>query len=231
MADEREENIYQEVEEVEQAVEKNGQAIAEVRSALAEFSANWTIDRANIFKALETLGNVLTQLQGEVAKIIELIQPATANDAVFIFTSKGTSMPLILPDNDQDTYSAVGVDPAGILGAPLAAGQTATVVSADPATIVIVADATALPTTEAFTDASGRKIPVGTPTIASGTVKAAIPPAAPNTPITVTLTVLNGDGTTAFTKTDTATVAPGTATSAGVLFGTPVPVTALKSKK
>lgn len=128
-------------------------------------------------------------------------------------------MPLTLPVGDQDKFYLFGTAP--FLGALLAAGQTVNVVSADTATVSISADSPAKPVATADGTPT---VPAGTPTIFSGTVVAAAIPAQPNVAIAVTATVLNADGSTAETLTDTVTVSPQAATAIGDLFGVATPV-------
>ena len=124
-------------------------------------------------------------------------------------------MPLLLPQGDEDQYFVVGLR-GGKPGAPLAAGSTVAVVSADPATILITPDATAQPTK----GVTG--VPDGTATLASGLVADA-GSANVNVPINVTATETKADGTTGLTVTDTVTIVPGLADAIGELFGgTPI---------
>ena len=129
-------------------------------------------------------------------------------------------MPLILPVGDTDNFYIFGTAP--FLGALLGPGQTASVVSADPNTVILTPDATPFPVRAADASAS---VPSGTPTILSGVVSTPATPAQPNVAINCTLTVLNADGSTAETLTDTVTVSPEAATAIGDLFGVATPVT------
>ncbi len=126
--------------------------------------------------------------------------------------STGDNMALTLPDDQQDSFFIIGIDGQGISGASLAAGQTCSVFSEDPSTVAIALDATP------------GKAPDGTQSVASGTVKSATPPAKPNTPINLTATVTNQDGSVAETVTDTVTITPGAAVKLGEVFGTSKPV-------
>jgi hypothetical protein len=133
-------------------------------------------------------------------------------------------MPLTLPAGGSDTYDIIGVKSGTppMVGLQLASGQTITVVSSDPNTVAISADATPVATAVAEALADGTPVPAGTPTVASGTVSGAANPAQANVAINVTATVSNADGTVAETATDTVTVnpaLPATADSIGVLFG------------
>jgi len=115
-------------------------------------------------------------------------------------------MPLTLPQNLTDDFFVVGDE-------PLAAGQTLSVVSADPATVVITSDTTVRPDPTAPPDESF--------TLGSGKVAAAATPAQIGVPISITASVKNADGSAGPTMSDTVTiVAPGL-TKIGVLFGTP----------
>ena len=126
-------------------------------------------------------------------------------------------MPLTLPDNQAVAYYISAVDDHGLDGATLGSGQTDTVTSSDPATVVLTPDATPKPA------------PDGSASIASGMASPASPVAAPNKPITITSHIANADGTPGTDDngnvindaTDTVTIAPGQAKSAGVLFGVP----------
>jgi hypothetical protein len=129
-------------------------------------------------------------------------------------------MPLILPVGDQDTFYILGTAP--FLGALLGPGQTISVVSDDPATVLLTPDASPKPVSAA--DATS-DVPAGTPSILSGVVSSPAAPAKPNVAIPVTATVLNADGSTAETLSDTVTVSPQAATAIGDLFGVAVPVT------
>jgi hypothetical protein len=134
-------------------------------------------------------------------------------------------MPLTLPVGDSDNFYLFGTAPT--MGALLGPGQTISVVSADPATVILTPDATPVPVRAA--DASPT-VPAGTPTMLSGVVSSPASPAQPNVAITCTATVLNADGSTAESLTDTVTVSPSAATALGVLFGAASPVTASTAK-
>src|ERR1700722_17797948 len=104
-------------------------------------------------------------------------------------------MPLILPIGDTSQEYIFGTAPS--LGALLGPGQTITVVSADPATVLLTQDSPAKPVQSA--DASPT-VPAGTPTIWSAVVSGpanSASPAQPNVPIVVTATVNNSDGSVA----------------------------------
>ena len=125
-------------------------------------------------------------------------------------------MPLSLPANTQnEKYYIIGTDANGLTGAQLASGQSVTVVSADPNTVVITPDATPAVDNE------------GVQSVASGTVAPAASPAQLNVAINVTATVLNSDSSIAETAVDTVTVTPavpGVAVSIGELFEVPLSV-------
>lgn len=129
-------------------------------------------------------------------------------------------MPLILPVGDTDNFYIFGTAP--FLGALLGLGQTISAVSADPATVVLTKDPSPVAVRAADATAS---VPAGTPTMLSGVVSMPTSPAQPNVPISCTVTVLNADGSTAETLTDTVTVSPTAATAVGDLFGVATPVT------
>ena len=179
-------------------------------------------------KAVQSLESTLGSINATLKEILTALQPPkpsglTSIDFVFNPISTGENkMPLTLPDNQSDTYSIIGKDAQGLLGVTLAPGQTVTVVSSDPATVVLTPDATPLPVP------AGETAPAGTPTIASGVVASATPPAQPNVTISVTATVLNADGSTAATATDTVTIVPGALASIGELFGVAVPLASIK---
>lgn len=124
---------------------------------------------------------------------------------------------LTMPDNQSVDYFISAKDDHGLSGASLLAGQTVSVTSADPATVVLTADATP------------RNAPDGTVSIASGKAASANPVAQPNVPITITSHISNGDGTpgtaadgtTIADASDTITIAPGTVETIGELFGVP----------
>jgi hypothetical protein len=128
-----------------------------------------------------------------------------------------------------DDYFIVGLDDSGKPGIGLQAGQTCSVVSADPATVVITPDATPRATTADFTLPDGTLVPAGTQAIASGKVAAANPVAQPNVPINVAAHLANADGTPVLDDTnvavpdqvDTVTIVPNLLKSEGILFGTP----------
>ncbi len=125
-------------------------------------------------------------------------------------------MPLNLPDNKSVDVFISAVDDHGLDGASLAPGQTVAVTSADPASVVYVADATP------------RNAPDGTPSIASGKASAANPVAS-RSPITITSHISNADGTPGTDPTgavipdatDTIAVTAGLAKTEGILFGVP----------
>ena len=130
-------------------------------------------------------------------------------------------MPLqITSNNTNKKYFIIGTDAAGLTGAQLAPGQNVSIVSADPTIVTFTPDATPQPDAE------------GTPSVASGSVN----PIKAGGPVNVTANVLNADGTTAESATDTVTVvapAPGVAVSIGELFeeGVTVPPTPAARKK
>lgn len=122
-------------------------------------------------------------------------------------------MPLVAPANLTGEHAYIvgndSPDGKGLSGAPLAPGQTISVVSADPGTVDFTVDATPLKDTE------------GDQSVWSAEVLLKNPPAQLNVPVDVVATVTNADGTVAETITDTVTVTPpvpGTAKSIGVLF-------------
>ena len=193
--------------------------IAEADS-LVEKSINRTL--ISVAGTLESVDATLKQ----ILTAVEPPKPAALTSIQFVFNpiTGEEKMPLQLPDTQSDTYSIIGTDALGVLGASLGAGQTVTVVSSDPATVLLTPDASPLPVP------AGETAPAGTPTIASGVVASAQPPVQPNVPISVTATVLNADGTTAATVTDTVTIIPGALASVGELFGPTTPLASSKFK-
>lgn len=126
-----------------------------------------------------------------------------------------TNMSLTLPVGQTDKYYLTLQDAAGDYLTALDPGETVAVVSADPTTILIVPDATPVQDPDQGAPA----------TVASGSISIPIPPAAPNTPITVTATFTLSDGTTVdATVSDTVTASNAGGRKAGILFGTPTPL-------
>ena len=139
-------------------------------------------------------------------------------------------MPLSMSKGKTDKYFIVGLDDNN---APVALlpTQVVTVVSADPASVVITKDDVALPTDADYKLLDGTLVPKGSVTQQSGTV-AFGPSAVIGTAINVTNSIKNADGTPV--KDDTGTViadetdtvtmiaAPGgVLKKEGELFGTP----------
>jgi hypothetical protein len=133
-------------------------------------------------------------------------------------------MALQLPDNDQAPFYILGKDAKGLLGAPLAAGASCAVTSADPNTVVVAQDASPAVTPAGLVDANGNPVPAGLQCVASGLVSTPAAIAAPNTAITLTAAVTNADASAGPTISDTVTVIPGLAASIGDVFGPAVPV-------
>lgn len=138
-------------------------------------------------------------------------------------------MPLQIGTGKSDKAFVVGINDDGSVGAKLLPGQIATIVSADPATASFSQDSPSQPTDEALTDTEGTAVPVGTASVASGTVAGASVPAQPNVPINFTCTLTNAaDGSPVVDDTgnpipplvDTVTVVPGLLKSLGYLFDT-----------
>jgi hypothetical protein len=161
-------------------------------------------------------------------RILSALRPDDATKIAFLFGKiKGEEhMPLTLPVGDQDNYYLYGTAPT--LGALLGPGQSLQVTSADPNTVVITPDPTPIPVRSADATSS---VPAGTPTIQSGIVSSPTSPAQLGVPITIIATVLNSDGSTAETLTDTVTVSPTAATAIGDLFGAATPLTSSSLKK
>lgn len=124
---------------------------------------------------------------------------------------------LTMPDNKSVDYFISAKDDHGLSGASLLAGQTVSVTSADPATVVLTADV------------SPRTAPDGTVSIASGKAASANPVGAPNTPINITSHISNADGTPGTDANgaaiadavDSITIVPGSVSTIGELFGVP----------
>jgi hypothetical protein len=131
--------------------------------------------------------------------------------------------------SQSDRYFLVGLDAAGKPGVILLDGQSNLVTSSDPSTVVVTPDASPAPTDVAYTLPDGTLVPAGTATLASGTVKAASPPAQENVAITITSHLQNADGSPVNDDTgapiadvsDTVTIVPGLLHKEGFLFGTP----------
>ena len=198
---------------------------------LREIIANQNAAKLQAAENQTALLNALKQLEQatlqELRKIETLVAQLRAATGISILfsKSKGENMPLTLPLGDSDEFYIYGTAPT--LGALLGPGQTISVVSADPNTVVLTPDATPKPVAAADATAA---VPAGTPTILSGVVSASVSPAQPNVAIICTATVLNSDGSTAETLTDTVTVSPQAASAIGVLFGAPTPVTSSSAK-
>jgi hypothetical protein len=176
----------------------------------------------------QILSDILTVEQQILAALTQPTDSATQISILFSST-KEPNMPITLPAGGSDTFYIFGTAP--FLGALLGPGQTISVVSADPATVTLPTDPTALPVSAADGITA---VPAGTPTILSGKVVGAKNPAQPNVAIVCTATVLNSDGSTAETLTDTATVnpaMPASATAIGELFGSAISVTSSTSTK
>lgn len=155
--------------------------------------------------------------------ILRALRPPT--EAVSMkWKNGGTNMPLIMPLGDQDTgFITVTIDnhdgKGPVAQAALPAGQTAQVVSADPATFTITMDSPAVAD------------PDGTLTVGSFTVVSAAAPAQPNVAVGVTLNILNADGSVAATLSDTVTVSETATEAVGDIFGSPVAIPPAVSAK
>lgn len=138
-------------------------------------------------------------------------------------------MPQTMPPNEVaqgfltgtiDQHDGTGAHPISTLPS----GQTPQVVSADTATVTVALDSPALPPV----DSTGKPLlnPDGTPVVsfASFKVTSLAAPANPNKPITITLNILNADGTVAATGSDTETVVEGATETVGDLILAAVPV-------
>ena len=134
--------------------------------------------------------------------------------------------PLKLPDDESSQFFIFGRDAKGAIGATLATGATIAVTSADPATVDVELDATPEPAPAGLLDNSQQPVPVGTPSIASGTVTSTASPANPNTPVLITAQITNADQTPGASASDTCTVVPGLENSIGMLFAGAQPMPA-----
>lgn len=142
-------------------------------------------------------------------------------------------MPLKLPQGLTDDIFVVGLDDNNVPGVPLLASQVASIISADPLSVVVVQDPTPRPTTIDFdipqADGTVVHVPAGTVTQLSAKVSAAKPVAQPNVPINVTFHIENSDGTPVLDDTgqpitnltDTVTTGPGVLKKEGMVFGVP----------
>jgi hypothetical protein len=146
----------------------------------------------------------LKQVQALEQEILTEVSPPPAVTLTFEFLSKQlkgeTNMPLSMPQNTTgEKYFIIGADANGLTGAQLATGQ-------------ITPDAAPAVDNE------------GVQSVASGGVASGSSPVL-NTPVNVTATVLNADGSTAESVVDTVIITaavPGVATSIGELFEKPV---------
>lgn len=126
-------------------------------------------------------------------------------------------MPLSMNEVQTVDYFIDAKDDLGFFTANLGKGQTISVTSADPATVVLTPDTTV------------RKAPDGTVCIASGKAAAVNPPAQPGVAINITAHVSNADGTPGTDDkgnviadaVDTITINAGQAAVLGELFGVP----------
>jgi hypothetical protein len=154
-----------------------------------------------------------TKLLRDILKELRPHQPGIALSVRTQFEKEKQKMPLTAPANTQnEKYFAIGVDASGLSGASLGPGQTISIVSADPATVDF-----GPPDSPAGKDAEGVQSMLSVAVIFKN------PPAQPNVPINVTLSVLNADGSAAdgTPLVDTVTVTPavaGVAVSVGDLF-------------
>ena len=139
-------------------------------------------------------------------------------------------MPLKMTKGQTDKYFIVGLD-ANNAPVALLPGQVVTVTSADPASVVITPDATALPTDADYSLLDGTLVPKGSITQQSGTVSFG-PSAVIGTAVNVTNSIKNSDGTPVLDdtgaviadETDTVTQIPapgGVLRKEGELFGKP----------
>ena len=124
-------------------------------------------------------------------------------------------MSLKLPVGQSDKFYLTLQDVANDYLAALDPGETVAVISADPLSVAVVLDTTPVQDPD-----SGAPV-----TMASGTVSIPTPPAAPNTPVTITATFTLSDGTTVdATVSDTVTASNEGSRKAGILFGTGTPL-------
>lgn len=187
--------LFGEVEEVEQRVDHLSEQFQEFRKESQDFQQ---------------------QILALVQQVLDKLTPPVAVTIAFTFSSqpKGASnMPLSMPVNTKnEKFFIIGADADGVTGAQLAPGQTITVVADDPNTVAITMDSAPGVDNE------------GVQSVASGSVAAGPAPAL-GTPVNVSATVLNADGSTAESVSDTVTITaavPGVAVSIGELFEVPV---------
>jgi hypothetical protein len=190
--------------------------LTKLPSALATLTAAVATLATNLASLAAAQSSGLTNELVLLSKILTQVTPLPAISVEIEFSSQSegeSNMPLSMPANHTgEKYFIIGKDATGLLGAQLATGQTINVISSDPNTVVIAPDATPGVDNE------------NTQSVASGGVTVGPTPAL-NTAVTVTATVLNADGSTAETASDTVTITaavPGVATSVGVLFEQPV---------
>ena len=167
------------------------------------------------------------RLSAKLDSILQFVGPKVATAVRFSFSSqKGESQMLSLPANMlTEKCFIIGTDASGTKGAQLGPGQTVSIKSADPATVDFGSP-----------DAPPQADAEGVASILSALVVPKNPPAQLNVPITITLSVLNSDGSPAdgTPLTDTITVtAPvaGVATSVGDLFENGVAAKGMRSAK
>lgn len=181
-------------------------------------------------KLLERIEKILEQILWTERAILAAVTSRKATNISILFgKSTGENMPLQLAQGSIDNFYLFGTAP--FLGALLGPGQSISVASGDTSTVILTPDATPVPVRAA--DATSA-VPAGTPTMLSGVVSSPASPAQLNVAITCTATVLNSDGSTAESLSDTVTISPtlpGGATAIGDLFGVAAPVTSSSTKK
>jgi hypothetical protein len=216
MSDERgehnERNVFEEDREVLREVREVKALVLGVRGLV--LTALKQLQQVNaVLGAQQLILAKLKQIQALEQEILTDVTPPSAVTLSFEFLSsqlKGeTNMPLSMPQNTTgEKYFIIGADASGLTGAQLAPGQTISVVSADPNTVAITPDAMPGVDNE------------GVQSVASGGVAAGPSPVL-NSPINVTATVSNADGSVAESVVDTVTITaavPGVAVSIGELF-------------
>jgi len=220
--EDNERNLFAEVREV---VKETRELVLDVLKQQQQMNAVLGAQQIIIMQMKQVL-MLLRKILAEEQEILDEVSPPPATTLSFEFLSKQlkgeTNMPLSMPQNTTgEKFFIIGADASGLTGAQLGLGQTIAVVSADPNTVAITPDASPGIDNE------------GVQSVASGGV-AAGPSSVLNTPVNVTATVSNADGSVAESVVDTVTITapvPGVAVSIGELFEQPVSGVASAAKK
>ena len=167
--------------------------------------------------ALESLAQQSLENEQAILKAITALQKPTEVISIK-FKDGETTMALTLPlGNQAQGFVTATIDnhdgKGPVAQTALPAGQTLTIVSADPATFTVAVDNPAV------------QDPDGTASVASFVVAAVNPPAQPNVPVNITVTVTNADGSQAAAPlVDTVTVSESATEVIGDLFENPVAI-------